>query len=211
MSVTSVQLGRNLLLAALGSADQKAIRELSQIVDMQTPDRICPADKTIRYVYFPLSGMISLVQAFKDGSTTEVGLIGREGFWGAATLLGVKSSPIEAMVQGVGQALRMPTTAFLPLVEKSPDMRTRLLRYAHFLHVQVTIIAACNAQHRVRQRLARWLLEGKDRLEGEALTLKPRVSIVHARRAPRRRNRRAEGIARRGCDQHKPWQGHDLR
>lgn len=138
---------------------------------MRLSDTLTQAGKLIRHVYFPLSGMISLVQTFSDGTTTEVGLIGREGFWGSPLILGAKTSPAEAMVQGAGEAVRIPTAAFLAAVEANHDLSARLLQYAQVLHVQVSLTAACNGRHKVRQRLARWLLEAQDRLGGSEVPL----------------------------------------
>ena len=167
----SGDISRNLLLASLGAGALNALRPHVEFVDMRLGVALTPADKLIRYAYFPLSGMISLVQTFKDGTTAEVGLIGQEGFWGVPLVLGARTSPVEAMVQGVGSAVRFPARAFLLAVESNTELRARLLQYAQVLHVQVALTAACNGRHKVRQRLARWLLEAQDRLGGTEVPL----------------------------------------
>jgi CRP-like cAMP-binding protein len=115
--------------------------------------------------------MISLVQSLEDGTTVEVGLIGREGFWGVPLLLGARSSPVEAMVQGAGQGLRMPAAALVAEATRNAEVRELLLRYAQALHTQVAQTAACNGRHSVQRRLARWLLEAATRLESDSLSL----------------------------------------
>ena len=131
-----------------------------------------PAGRTIRFGYFPISGMISLVHCYRDGSTIEVGLIGREGFCGAPIILDATSSPIEAMAQGDGQALRITSKALIAVSNSRPKVRSQLLRHVHFHQVQVSLTAACNGLHKIQPRLARWLLEAHDRLGGDTLTLK---------------------------------------
>lgn len=134
---------------------------------MALGQRLALPDKKITHAYFPLSGMISLIHTYRDGSTIEVGLIGHEGYWGAPAVLGVKSSPMEAMVQGSGEVLRVPVDALVDAAAASPGLRAQLLRYAHFFQVQT----ACNGAHNIDQRLARWLLEAHDRLGGDEVPL----------------------------------------
>ena len=162
----------NLILNALNPSDLVALEPHLKLVNLVAGERLSPAGRTIRFGYFPLSGMISLVHRYGDGSTIEVGLIGREGFWGTPLILDAASSPVEAMVQGDGQALRISSKALISAANDGPKLRSQLLRYAHVLQVQVTLTAACNGSHKIQPRLARWLLEAHDRLGGERLTLK---------------------------------------
>ncbi len=115
--------------------------------------------------------MISLVQTMVDGTTLEVGLIGSEGFFGVPIILEAHSSPVEAMVQGVGAALYIPTNALVNEIAVNPKFHTILLRYAQALMAQVFQTAACNGRHPVKKRLARWLLEAHDRMESDSLNI----------------------------------------
>jgi CRP-like cAMP-binding protein len=171
MAIPAVDLSLNHLLASLEPAALSALQPYQEVVDLRLSESLTQAGKPIRHVYFPLSGMISLVQSFEDGTTAEVGLIGREGFSGSPLMLGARSSPAEAMVQGAGTAVRIPASAFLAAVDTNAALRTRLLQYVQMLHVQVALTAACNGRHKVRQRLARWLLEAQDRLGGTQVPL----------------------------------------
>ena len=172
MSKTSSQTpSSNRLLAGLASRDRDLLRPHLASVDMTLGQRLALSDKKITHAYFPLSGMISLIHTYRDGSTIEVGLIGHEGYWGAPAVLGVKSSPMEAMVQGAGEALRIPVEALVDAANASPGLRAQLLRYAHFFQVQTAVTAACNGAHNIDQRLARWLLEAHDRLGGDEVPL----------------------------------------
>ena len=101
----------------------------------------------------------------------EVGMIGNEGLVGVPVLLGADSSPLEAMVQIPGTALRMPAGAFRQEVGRRAGLLGVLLRYVQALHVQVSLTAACNGRHPLPERLARWLLTAHDRASGDQLPL----------------------------------------
>jgi CRP-like cAMP-binding protein len=101
----------------------------------------------------------------------EVGLVGHEGMVGVPLALGVEVSPVRAVVQGTGMALRMKKERFLNEYRKSPALQRRVLRYSHALMSQVTQISACNRLHNVEARLARWLLMTRDRLRSSQFEL----------------------------------------
>jgi CRP-like cAMP-binding protein len=107
--------------------------------------------------------MVSLVQPLENGAMIEVGMIGNEGLVGVPVLLGDDRSPLEAMVQIPGSALRMLASAFREEVGHRTTLMGVLLRYVHALHIQVSLTAACNGRHMLPERLARWLLTAHDR------------------------------------------------
>jgi CRP-like cAMP-binding protein len=115
--------------------------------------------------------MVSLVQPLENGTTIEVGMIGNEGLVGTPVLLGADSSPLEAMVQIPGSALRIPATAFREEVGRRAGLLRVMLRYVQALHIQVSFTAACNGRHTVPERLARWLLTAHDRSTSDQLPL----------------------------------------
>ncbi len=122
-------------------------------------------------VYFPLSGMVSLITNFRDGTQAEVGIIGREGMLGAPLIAGVTTPFTDCVVQMPGEALRMGAGDFRSELDAHPAFRALLLRYNEALHAQVTQTAACNGRHGLAQRLARWLLMAHDRAEADELPL----------------------------------------
>jgi len=115
--------------------------------------------------------MVSLVQPLENGAMIEVGMIGNEGFAGVAVLLGADRSPLEAMVQIPGSALRMSASVFREEVDRRPTLSKVLLRYAQALHIQVSLTAACNGRHTLPERLARWLLTARDRATSDQMPL----------------------------------------
>ncbi len=97
----------------------------------------------------------------------EIGMVGPEGMVGTALALGVGVSPVRALVQGAGPAMRMKSARFLKELRQSPRLQQVLLRYSHALMAQIAQTAACNRFHVVQERLARWLLMTRDRVQSK--------------------------------------------
>jgi CRP-like cAMP-binding protein len=129
--------------------------------------------------------MVSLVKPMSDGTMVEVGIVGREGFVGLALVLGGNSGGIQEMVQIAGSALMIPSRTLLEEVERCPTLAARLLRYGQALLIQVSQTAACNGRHTIQERLARWLLMARDRIDDDAVPLSHELlsMMLGARRA----------------------------
>ena len=125
----------------------------------------------IRHVFFPTSGIISLLANVAEGGTLEVGIVGREGLVGMPVFMGVKTSPNHAVVQGAGSALTL-TAAALRTSTSDGQLLPRLLqRYAYSLWSQLSQSAVCNQNHSIDARLARWLLMTRDRMGSDEFQL----------------------------------------
>ncbi len=85
--------------------------------------------------------------------------------------LGADVSPVRALVQGAGAAVRMKAARFRKAFRLSPPLQRELHRYTHLLMVQVSQTAACNRFHVVEARLARWLLMTRDRVRADRFRL----------------------------------------
>ena len=116
-----------------------------------------------RYVYFPNEGMVSLLAVADGRSALEVGLVGAEGMVGLPAALGAKSSPVRAMVQGAGSAVRITTARLRAELERNPPLRREVERCAYVTMATAMQVAVCNKQHVLEARLARWLLMTRDR------------------------------------------------
>ncbi|WP_043344372.1 Crp/Fnr family transcriptional regulator [Belnapia moabensis] len=167
MALSATPTSRNRLLAALPSGVLAELWPQLQSVELPFRHVLQAPGKPIEAVYFPETGWASMLAYMEDGDAAEVGLIGREGFIGLPVLLGADHDDIEAMVQGPGTALRMDARAFRQELQRLPALHDLLLRYALVHHGQVARTAACNGRHHTDQRLARWLLMGHDRAEGD--------------------------------------------
>lgn len=116
----------------------------------------------IRWAYFPIGGFISLLAAVDAGSVVEVSLAGAEGFYGMPVALGVTTSPVHAVVQGEGRAMRIGAEELRHELAAMPALRARLGLYIHVMMAQLIQTAGCNRFHVVEQRVSRWLLMTSD-------------------------------------------------
>ena len=112
----------------------------------------------IEQVYFPLTGMISLVVVLSDGTSIEAMTVGREGFVGLPLLNQVNTARYKGVCQVEGTYLVLDASVFLSIIDSLGDLKRRLLRYSQFASEVVAQSAACNSVHSVEQRCARWLL-----------------------------------------------------
>jgi CRP-like cAMP-binding protein len=125
----------------------------------------------MRHVYFPTTSHISLLYTMLDGSTAEMGLVGKEGVVGISLFMGGETTPSHAVVQGGGAALRMKAKAMLDEFKRGGEFQLLLLRYTQALITQISQTAVCNRLHSVEQRLCRWLLMTHDRTESDELQM----------------------------------------
>jgi len=154
----------NRLLAALPASQRERLLDGLDSVTLNYGEVINEPGEAIRYVYFPSDCLVSLLTVVEGHRALEVGLVGREGMVGSRLALGVDTSPVRALVQGTGTALRMKSTRFLQELQRNTQLRPAVLRFADSLMGQVTHTAACNRFHRIEARLARWLLMTRERL-----------------------------------------------
>ena len=153
----------NRLLAALPDKTSAQMLANCESVDLVFADVLCLPGDRIQHVYFPTDSFISLVAPVDGYAGLEVGMVGSEGMFGVSLMLGVDVSPLHALVQGAGQALRMNATRFRRQLASSRALRQGLNRYTYVLISQLAQTAACTRFHVVEARLARWLSMTRDR------------------------------------------------
>ena len=129
-----------------------------------------PAEK-IEYIYFPETCVISIVNVLENGDSVESGIIGSEGFSGAAVILSEEISPLEATIQLTGEIICLPVAEFRKLFEQNKKFRDVALRYVYAFIGQISQNAACLCHHNIDQRLARWFLMFADRADSNELKL----------------------------------------
>jgi len=154
----------NSLLAALPRKSYLRLLPGLAPIELVFGDVLYEAGDTIREVYFPSQSLVSLLTVVEGHLALEVGLVGREGMVGFPLALGIDVSPVRALVQGAGAALKMNATRFRSELKGSPPLQRELQRYVHAMMVQIAQTAGCNRFHVVEARLARWLLMTRDRV-----------------------------------------------
>lgn len=163
---------QNHLLAALPVKDYQRVLTQLQKVPLPFMKVLCESGDAGNYVYFPNEGLISLCVVLSDRTPREIGLIGNEGMLGIAAALGMKTTPLRALIQMPGSAMRMKANALRAELKRGGAMQQVLQRYVHALFTQVSQSAACVSAHAVDKRLSRWLVMTHDRAPGDEFEMK---------------------------------------
>lgn len=163
--------GQNRLLSSLPRDVQIRLLPRMEKISFSLKQILYDAGQPIAHVYFPLSGVISLLITLKGGETVEVATTGNEGVVGTSLLLGTERSSFKAVCQVTGQALKMRADAFRRSVEEHPELGALVRRYAQALVDQIAQTTACNHVHSVQARMCRWLLMTHDRVGADEFHL----------------------------------------
>ena len=125
----------------------------------------------IEYVYFVEKGFASVVANGSGHRSIEVGLIGREGVTGLAVIIGSEQSPPETFIQLAGSGQRILSSRLRQAIGQSVSLHRVLLAYGHAFLVQTGFAALSNGRNTLEERLARWLLMARDRVDGDEIVL----------------------------------------
>ncbi len=167
MLQSSQNLVFNKLLAGLPQEEYERLLPNLETISLRLKQMLYQPYEPIKYVYFPNSGVISLLNVMEDGGAIEVATIGNEGMVGIPILLGADQVPAETFVQVPGEALRMTVGVFKREVTPGSPLHTLLLRYTQTLINQIAQSAACNRLHTLEERACRWLLLTQDRVDSD--------------------------------------------
>lgn len=152
----------NQFLAALAATDRDALLPYLKVVELPQELVLFEAGDTIRSIYFPHAGIVSLVVDLVSGDMIEAAMVGRDGVVGGSAALNGDVSLNKAVVQLAGRASVADVDHIRALAERSTAFRTMLVRHEQFVMAQAQQSAACNASHTVETRIARWLLRCRD-------------------------------------------------
>jgi CRP-like cAMP-binding protein len=191
----------NRLLAALPASDLDLLGPELETIALDQDAVLSQAGDDIDYVFFPHTGAILLMIDMADGRTVATAVIGREGAVGTLSVLGPSPSAITAVVRAAGTATRIPASRFHAAFSRSPAIRHAVQIHIRSMLMQFQLGAACNALHPVEARMARWLLQLRDRIDDDVLPLTQQTlaQILGVRRTTvtlLMRNLRARGAIR---------------
>jgi CRP-like cAMP-binding protein len=161
----------NKLLAALSQTENEALKIHLTIVPLAQGTLLFDVDQEVDQVFFPLSGMVSLLIVLRNGDAIETATVGREGVVGAMAGLGLHKSRVRAVIQLESVVARIPSSQFRKVAAKSPAIFNLCIRYNETLLAQARVTAACNLSHSVEARFSRWLLQSRDRAESNTVPL----------------------------------------
>lgn len=162
----------NLVLERLAPADWQALQPHLEKVTLKAGETLGAAGGEIDWVYFPITGLVSVLARNARGKAVEVALVSREGVAGGTLILGPAQSPgLESVMQVAGAAWRVSAGALMPLVERRPEVRTVMLAAVHAFVGQMSDSAVSIGSTTIEQRLARRLLLASLRLGAPQLAL----------------------------------------
>ena len=161
----------NRLLLALPPRNLKQLAPNLEFIRCEREQILLDVEAAIGHVFFPNSGVISIVAVYPDGNVIEMATIGREGCAGVQAFFGAKRSSARLLVQIPGSAAKMSRTAFDRAMKSMPSFRSLMLAYIQAFLEQVLVSVACNGRHSLKERLARWLLTMRDRGDDDVMPL----------------------------------------
>ena len=161
----------NQLLAALPANIQQCVVPHLTFRPIALGEQIYAPNEKTDVVYFPTTGIISLLYSMENGSSSEVGIVGHDGVLGIALFLGGQSVASHATVQNAGGTFCLPADVMMQEFNKGEMFQRLMLRYTQALLAQMSQTIVCNRLHSVHQQLCRWLLLSHDRLLSDDLVM----------------------------------------
>jgi CRP-like cAMP-binding protein len=177
---------RNALIAALPVEARGLLVAGSQVVHLEQRRILWEPGQVNAHVYFPLSGVISLVTVMADGDMVEATTVGNEGMAGLHHFLGSLWMPNQqAISQVAGDSLEVDAGAFREASQGPGPLRDILERYALVRLISTAQEVACNRLHQLEGRCARWLLTTRGQVGSDefALTQEFLAEMLGVRRA----------------------------
>ncbi|MCO5734014.1 Crp/Fnr family transcriptional regulator [Rhizobium sp. SSA_523] len=176
---------RNRLLYTLPEHEFEIIRPTLRPITLTKGFVIVEPDQPIDYVYFPFTGIGSVVTVSPEGHKAEAGMFGREGFSPTPAGVGGNVSIHEVIMQVEGEGVRIELDHLAELLKQCPVFANYLARFIQAFGSQISFTALSNAVHSIDERLARWLLMCHDRVDGDEIALTHEfISLMLAVRRP---------------------------
>jgi CRP-like cAMP-binding protein len=159
---------KNRLLRTLSDDDFRRLIRSAKLVDLKRGEVLYEAEAVLDTVWFPETGLISIMSVMLSGSMIETSVVGQEGGLGFIEASGGRVMFSRAIVQVPGRFLGIPVAAYRAAFEASSSLRQIVQDHIELLVTEARQAMACIALHQVEQRLAWWLLEAQDRIGGAA-------------------------------------------
>lgn len=167
----TISRNANHLLDGLPEAAHDRIFPYLETVTLPLGKVLYEPDDKLRYVYFPIDAIVSLLYVMESGASAEISVVGNEGVVGIALFMGGQSTPSRAVVQSAGTAWRLAAQQLMEEFNRHGELMLLLLSYTQALITQMSQTAVCNRHHHIDQQLCRWLLLSLDRLPNNQLSM----------------------------------------
>lgn len=161
----------NHFLRSLGAADMRVLQPHLQFVTLERGECLDEVGQPIRFIYFPVNSILSVVTVMRSGAQVESRTIGREAGYGLLHALGSPIAFERMFVQIGGEAWRLPLNTLRAAASESPSLVRAIVQHAQANVIQSAQNVACNSLHSAEQRLCRWLLLTQDRVGSEVVAL----------------------------------------
>jgi CRP-like cAMP-binding protein len=165
----------NRLLNNLPQVEREHLLPHAKYIQLARGEILYDLGESIRHIFFPVSGIVSLLSTTSEGNAIEIGWVGNEGMIGMPLVLRGSVMPYQTVVQVAGEALRFDAETFKKELTPGGQLEDRLLRYANSLLAKISLAAVCNHFHGTEARLARWLLNICDQVNTDTLLLTQEV------------------------------------
>jgi CRP-like cAMP-binding protein len=160
---------RNRLLQAMDIDIRTAILDEAERVTLRRGDVLVEPNEPVSHVFFPVSGICSIVAIADPANRIEAGVVGREGLTGLAAVLGTASAPHQGVVQMDSEGYRVSAAFMSSLAQTNGRFLGLMLRYLQVILTQTEQTALANGRFSIEKRLARWILMCHDRIDGDEL------------------------------------------
>jgi len=161
----------NLLLNSLSPKTRNSLLARMRPVMLPAREVLYEPDESPKFAHFMTGGIASIVGTMSSGASSEVGIWGKEGLVECFHLLGNARIPTRCFIQIEGSALRMPFKDLQREFHETPELRECILQTVQSQGAILGQLAACNRLHEAEERLARWFLMVRDRMESDTFYL----------------------------------------
>jgi len=161
----------NHILSVLNPDERRALTRAGRDIEFHPGEILCEAGAPAGQIVFPQSGLISLVVELEGGDQVETALVGCRGALGAAAVFDPQPHFATAVARMRGRACVIPREKVAEAAQRNVRLRALLLRFQQFVLAQAQQVAACNARHALRERLASWLLRARFTTESDELLI----------------------------------------
>jgi len=162
----------NRLLASLPQDDYRRLAPHLEPYPLILKAVLYKPGEVVDAVFFPGGGFVSVVTVLANGDMVEVATIGSEGIvGGSAVAAGYREATLTMVQMASAACHRLPAAIFRREIERHGALHDAVARFSQALTGVVMQSTACNATHRIEQRLARWLLTARDRVGSDQFPL----------------------------------------